>query len=57
MICIDDPSVQKFYGSPTSSPTSLTIVEINKCTGKDYCKSDAEIQTFMADKMIAFIYD
>ena len=41
MLCIDKPEELEFYGgSGGLNENKYLIVEINRCRGKDYCKTD-----------------
>ena len=47
--CADDLSNFRLYGNIKTEKARMLQVDVVKCTGKDYCKSDEEIREYFAN--------
>lgn len=54
--CATDPNI-KLWGDYNSPKAQTFKVDFEKCTGKDYCKSEAEIRDWLRQKFIVLIYN
>ena len=55
--CLDDPSALSFYGGYTATYGRGVFFHVNKCVGKPHCKSETEINEFLADKTLLLMYN
>ena len=55
-VCIDKEQMY-VKGSFDSDEARLIQIQLKKCVGKAYCKTDKEILTFFRDKWLIFLYN
>ena len=55
-LCVDKEEM-KIYGDFSTAEARLIDLQLVKCHGEDYCKSDDEINQFMRDKWLVLLYN
>ena len=49
-MCVDKTDL-KIQGGLSSQNANTVLIDIVKCTGKDYCKSEQEIKEYFTDNL------
>ena len=57
MYCLDKPDELKLHGNPGDTDGRVLFIHVFKCQGKTNCKSETEIENFIKDKQMVYIYD
>ena len=55
MFCVDDLSQLVLQGPYLSAKEKTLSIRVRRCQGRDYCKSEEEIDDFIDNHMVTFI--
>ena len=57
MMCVDDPSDLSLHGAPQTAREKTLYITVDRCTGKDSCKSPTEIDQFFENHILTFLHN